>query len=153
MEAIFVLLIAPILLVFTDSAVGFAAGAVFFVIGVFYKRKGACRIAAFIASGFWLFMAVREFGSNGFSLGDFFPHVFPTIGALLFSFGTQTCILSKDNSAKTVELPPKTQAHLRYIRQSLRVGIEQEIIIENLIERGVEANEARSLLQSQLKQK
>jgi hypothetical protein len=150
MEAIFVLLIAPILIAATDSAVGFAAGVIFLAIGIFYRERTPCRIAAFLTSGFWLYIATRELGSKGFALEEFWSYVLPTVCALVLSLATQTCIFSKNEPDAKQSIPPKTQSHLRYIRQSLRVGIEHEIIIENLIERGVAPEEARILLQGQL---
>jgi hypothetical protein len=154
MEAIFVLLIAPILLVLTaDPAIGFGAGAIFLSISIFYKQRMPCRITAFLTSLFWFYIGIRGLGSNNYGLDDFGQYVLPTVCALILSFGTQTCILSKNKPEPKEDIPPKTRSHLRYIKQSLRVGIEHEIIMENLVEQGVSPVEARTLLQSQLAQK
>lgn len=131
---------------FTEPAGAALAGGLFLAVAILYRKRIQCRIGALLTSGFWFYIAFRHTAFDGNMMSQLIQHVAPAFVALLFSSGTLLCIFSKDQPAPPTAQDVKQKNYAKYVKQSLRVGIEEEIIIENLVERGLVQEEAVALV-------
>jgi hypothetical protein len=150
METIFLLIIFPLLLTFTEPVGAALAGGMFLAVAILYRQRLPCRVSAFITSGIWFYVALRTYKFDGEVMSQMMQHTWPAFIALLFSAGTLMCIFAKDDAPEPTQQEKKQVNYAKYVRQSLRVGLEKEIIIENLIDRGLSHEAAILLVNDQI---